>query len=153
MGGNNMKLTYQEGQQVRVIRAIRNDGTFPNKARGDLLVRRGSLGYVREWGTFLQDEIIYQVHFLDEDCIVGCREQELIDGQAPWIAGKFQYGDWVSAQLPLATGGKIAVATGDVGQVMGTADDLPADFHYVVLFGQRLFQVPESALCAQSMTE
>lgn len=140
-----MKPSFQFGEQVRVIRALRNDGTFPGVARGGLLIRRGSIGYVREWGRYLQDTLIYQVHFIDEDCIIGCREQELISGSAPWIAGQFQYGDWVSATLPLATLGTVAVPAGDVGQVMGTSD-VPDPFHYVVLFGGRLFQVPESAL-------
>jgi nitrogen fixation protein NifZ len=55
---------FEYGESVRVIRNIRNDGTFPNIATGALLIKRGSVGYVTNIGTFLQDQIIYTVHFL-----------------------------------------------------------------------------------------
>ena len=70
---------------MRLTRNVRNDGTFPGTEIGDLLVRRGSLGHVQNVGTFLQDQIIYSVHFLDEDKIVGCREEELIGDDEPWV--------------------------------------------------------------------
>ncbi|NDL62957.1 nitrogen fixation protein NifZ [Acerihabitans arboris] len=140
-----MKPTYEFGDRVRVIRSLRNDGTFPGKARGAMLVRKGSIGYVREWGTFLQDNIIYQVHFVEEDCIVGCREHELVSGEAPWIAGQFQFGDWVSAALPLAINGEPVVTEGQVGQIMDEIRDFEP-MAYVVLFEGRLFRVPEQAL-------
>ncbi len=47
-----MTQKYAFGEEVRVTRAIRNDGTLFGYRRGDLLVRRGSTGFVREWGTF-----------------------------------------------------------------------------------------------------
>ena len=49
------KFTFSE--EVRVVRAIRNDGTVAGFAPGALLVRRGSTGFVRDWGVFLQDQI------------------------------------------------------------------------------------------------
>ena len=70
---------------MRVIRNLRNDGTFPGYPTGALLVRRGSVGHVRDVGTFLQDQLIYTVHFLDADRLVGCREQELQPADAPWL--------------------------------------------------------------------
>ncbi|HEY0211448.1 nitrogen fixation protein NifZ [Acerihabitans sp.] len=140
-----MKPTYDFGDRVRVIRSLRNDGTFPGQERGAMLVRKGSIGYVREWGTFLQDNIIYQVHFVEEDRIVGCREQELISGSAPWIAGQFQFGDWVSAALPLGINGSPVVTEGQVGQIMDEIRDVQP-MAYVVLFEGRLFRVPEMAL-------
>lgn len=143
-----MKPSYDFGSRVRVIRSLRNDGTFPGKPRGALLVRKGSIGYVREWGSFLQDNLIYQVHFVEDDCIVGCREQELISGSAPWIAGEFQYGDWVSAALPLVIAGQPVVVAGQVGQIMDEIRDRQP-MSYVVLFDGRLFQVPEAALAPQ----
>ena len=46
-------MRYHEyGTGVRVIRNIRNDGTYPGEAVGALLVRRGTVGYVRDVGTF-----------------------------------------------------------------------------------------------------
>ena len=71
-----MKPEYDYGEVVRVVRTIRDDGTFPGKQRGDLIVRKGSTGYVRDVGVFLQDQLIYQIHFIEEDLIVGCRSQE-----------------------------------------------------------------------------
>ncbi|EHD21380.1 MULTISPECIES: nitrogen fixation protein NifZ [Brenneria] len=140
-----MKPRFEFGEAVRVIRTVRNDGTFPAMARGEQLVRRGAVGYVREWGTFLQDNIIYQVHFLDNDRIVGCREHELIPAAAPWVDGAFQYGDWVSAAMILATDRHIRVQAGDVGQIMGVERDV-RPMQFIVLFGGTLLQVPEHAL-------
>jgi hypothetical protein len=44
---------------VRVLHNLRNDGTFPGLALGKLLVRRDSMGFIRDIGTFLQNQIIY----------------------------------------------------------------------------------------------
>lgn len=140
-----MKPRFEFGEAVRVIRTVRNDGTFPDMARGAQLVRRGAIGHIREWGTFLQDNIIYQVHFLDDDRIVGCREHELIPAAAPWVDGAFQYGDWVSAAMTLATGQQIRAQTGDIGQVMGVERESDP-MQFIVLFGGTLLQVPEQAL-------
>ena len=73
---------FESGQRVRVTRTIRNDGTYPGVPTGTKLVAAGSLGFVRDVGTFLQDQVIYSVHFTDQDRVVGCRSQELIDGDA-----------------------------------------------------------------------
>ncbi|MFB0974658.1 MAG: nitrogen fixation protein NifZ, partial [Tolumonas sp.] len=35
-----MKPEYDYGEVVRVVRNIRDDGTFPGKQRGDLIVRK-----------------------------------------------------------------------------------------------------------------
>ncbi|MCI4185436.1 nitrogen fixation protein NifZ [Dickeya dianthicola] len=140
-----MTPTFECGDAVRVVRALRNDGTFAGRARGELLVRRGSVGYVREWGVFLQDQIIYQVHFLDRDLIVGCRESELIDAERPWLAGDFQYGDRVHSVQPLAINGDIVVAANQQGEVLATGQGARGD-GCIVLFGERQFQVPVSAL-------
>ncbi|VTO24745.1 nifZ protein [Klebsiella variicola] len=69
-----MRPRFTFSEAVRVVRAIRNDGTYAGLPSGALLVRRGSIGYVRDWGVFLQDQIIYQIHFPDCDRVVGCRE-------------------------------------------------------------------------------
>lgn len=68
---------FEYGEAVRVIRNIRNDGTFPGHETGTLLVPRGSVGYVRDVGTFLQDQLVYSVHLLDAERVVGCREEDL----------------------------------------------------------------------------
>ncbi|MEC5341486.1 nitrogen fixation protein NifZ [Brenneria populi] len=140
-----MKPRFEFGEAVRTIRTIRNDGTFPHRARGEQLARRGAVGYVREWGTFLQDNIIYQVHFLEDDRIVGCRETELIPASAPWFEDAFQFGDWVRAVMILTTGRQVRVQAGDLGQVMGV-ERAKESVQFIVLFGATLLQVPEHAL-------
>lgn len=140
-----MKPVYAFGDEVRVVRAIRNDGTMPGYPRGALLVRRGSTGFIREWGVFLQDQIIYQVHFLAQDLVVGCREQELIAGEAPWAAGQFQYGDTIACTCPLSIQGEVVVSPGQHGRIEATGQGAEGE-SYTVAFGERWFQVPPSAI-------
>ena len=52
-----MRPKFTCSEEVRVVRAIRNDGTVAGFAPGALLVRRGSRGFVRDGGVFLQDQI------------------------------------------------------------------------------------------------
>jgi len=141
-----MRPRYEYGAEVRVIRNVRNDGTFPGRATGELLVRRGSLGYVKDVGTFLQDQLIYSVHFLHDNCVVGCREEELIDGDAPWIPSRFEFRDKVIARLPLGVQGQVLVTAGTVGEILKVLRDAPGGVAYHVLFADRQLQVPESAL-------
>ena len=50
-----MRPRFEYGDEVRVTRNVRNDGTYPGLETGQLLIRRGSTGHVRDVGTFLQD--------------------------------------------------------------------------------------------------
>lgn len=137
---------FASDDEVRVIRNIRNDGTYPGQPIGALLVRRGSVGYVRHVGVFLQDQLIYTVHFLHTgNRIVGCREVELIPADAPWIPNRFERGDRVAARQRLAMQGTLVAAAGAVGEIIAVLRD-PAPTHYHVLFGARVFHVPESGL-------
>ncbi len=68
---------FRIGQRVRLVKAIRNDGTYPFAAVGDFLVDAGAEGYVRKIGDFLQTIRIYEVNFFEEGVIFGCREAEL----------------------------------------------------------------------------
>ena len=60
-----MDTRWDFGESVRLIRNVRNDGTYPGLETGAPLVRRGSIGFVVDIGTFLQDQIIYSVNFID----------------------------------------------------------------------------------------
>ena len=137
------KFTFSE--EVRVVRAIRNDGTVAGFAPGALLVRRGSTGFVRDWGVFLQDQIIYQIHFPETDRIIGCREQELIPITQPWLAGNLQYGDSVTCQMALAVNGDVVVSAGQRGRVEATDRGELGD-SYTVDFSGRWFRVPAQAI-------
>ncbi|MCP5420406.1 MAG: nitrogen fixation protein NifZ [Gammaproteobacteria bacterium] len=152
-----MQPRFEYGDAVRVIRNIRDDGTYPGLSRGHLLVRRGSIGHVRDIGTFLQDQIIYVVHFLGENQrVVGCRETELIAADDPWVPNRFEFHEWVYARMDLAIDGKIVVSSGDQGQVEKIFRDSPAGVTYQVRFVEQILLVPEKALEAvndQSLPE
>lgn len=140
-----MKPLFEFSEQVRVIRTIRNDGTFYGKRRGEVLVEQGSIGYVIEWGIFLQDQIIYQVHFPQCDRIVGCRERELISSLALWRKSLFDIDDNVISKVSLAINGVVQVALGEVGRIVDIDSD-DQSTSYIVTFNARYFKIPESSL-------
>lgn len=146
-----MDAIFDYGQKVRVIKNIRNDGTFMGSSRGELLVRRGNLGYIKSVGKFLQDQIIYQVHFIELGITVGCRESELLDLQSTWINRLFERGDNVIALKSLISNGSIVVAAGENGKILGLKDQSKPLF-YRVSFKQlnsmdcNSWLIPESVL-------
>lgn len=68
---------FRVGQRVRLVKAIRNDGTYPHARVGDVLIEAGAEGYVRKIGDFLQTIRVYEVNFIEEGLVFGCREAEL----------------------------------------------------------------------------
>tara|TARA_R110001583_G_scaffold188860_3_gene351371 strand:- start:58640 stop:59119 length:480 start_codon:yes stop_codon:yes gene_type:complete len=118
-----MDAIFDYGEKVRVIKNIRNDGTFMGSDRGELIIRRGSQGYIKGVGKFLQDQVIYQVHFIEQGCTVGCRESELASLQAPWIDRLFERGDPVVALQSLSSAGKLIVEEGGKGTILGLKDN------------------------------
>ena len=145
-----MHSRWDLGESVRVTRNVRNDGTYSGAPTGALLIRRGSVGAVIDIGTFLQDQIIYSVHFLDDDRVVGCREEELIDGDEPWIPSAFETRERVVARQILALGSADRVprgALGEVLRVMREGEVLAYHVHFDCLPGRTL-AVPEAALIA-----
>ena len=68
---------YRIGERVRLTKTIRNDGTYPHARNGDVLIEAGAEGYVRKIGDFLQTIRIYEVNFIEEGMIFGCREAEI----------------------------------------------------------------------------
>jgi len=145
-----MRPRFDYGDVVRVIRNVRNDGTFPGEDIGKVLVRCGSVGYIQNVGTFLQDQIIYSVHFVDIDRVVGCREEELLTEEEPWVPNHFDFRDKVVARIPLAIRGEVAVAAGSDGEVLKVLRDAPGGVAYHVRFLGRTLQVPETALVHSS---
>lgn len=145
-----MRPRFDYGDKVRVIRNVRDDGTFPGANIGNLLLKRGSVGYVRDVGTFLQDQLIYSVHFFEEQKMVGCREEELIGADEPWVPSEFEFRDWVTPTLTLAVQGEIIAKPGDPGQILKVLRDLPDGPAYHVRFPGRTLQVPEKLLEAAS---
>ena len=145
-----MYSRWNIGDSVRVNRSVRNDGTYPGKDIGDLLVSRGSVGTVIELGTFLGDQIIYSVHFLETDRIVGCREEELLDGSHPWIPNAFDVRERVVARKILMLGKDVSVPLGAIGEVLRVlreGEDVGYHIHFNCLPGRTL-AVPETALAS-----
>ncbi len=68
---------YMPGAKVVSRKHIRNDGTYPRKDIGEIIVRKGDVGYVRDIGTFLQQFYIYAVEWVERGTIVGMRGKEL----------------------------------------------------------------------------
>ena len=129
-----------------MVRNLRNDGTYPGEPTGRLLIRRGSVGFVRDVGTFLQDQLIYSVDFLDVGIRVGCREQELQLESDPWIPTLFEFRDKVTPTLPLGIDGEVIASPGDEGEIEKVLRDNPGGPVYHARFNGRILQVPESAL-------
>ena len=114
-----MSFRWDLGDAVRVTSNVRNDGTFAGAQRGDLLVRRGRVGTVVDVGLFLQTQVIYTVHFLDDDRLVGCREEELIGADEPWVPSRFESRERVRAARTLTlAGGALRIERGCPGEVL-----------------------------------
>ena len=144
---------WDYGDAVRLTRNVRNDGTYPGLTTGAPLVRRGSIGYVIDVGTFLQDQIIYSVNFLDEGRIVGCREEELIGEEDVWVPSRFEFREKVCAARGLSVGGELLVTAGAIGEVIKVLRDLPDEVHYQIHFDMlpgRVLQLPEDFLLPKS---
>ncbi len=148
-----MRPRYDYGEAVRVLRNVRNDGTYPGTKTGELLVRRGSVGYVQNVGTFLQDQIVYSVHFLDINRVVGCREEELQPEEDLWVPSRYEFRDKVTPVRPLAVGGEVIAEPGRVGEVMKVLRDQERGVAYHVHFAGRMLQVPEAALAPVEAAE
>jgi len=112
---------------------------------GTLLVRRGSVGNILNVGTFLQDQVIYTVHFLSVDRMVGCRLEELIGGDEPWNPSRFEFRDKVVCNIDLGLKGNVLFPKGTDGEVFKVIRDHQL-IQYHVAFQGRVLQVPEPAL-------
>lgn len=143
-----MRSRFDFGDEVRVIRNVRNDGTYPNMEVGELLVRRGSTGHVLDIGSFLQDQVIYTVHFLEQGRKVGCREEELIGLDEPWTPSRFEAREKVRTRLSLAVDGEVRVPAGTEGEVLRVIREQGGEGRviYHMIFPGQVLQVPEALL-------
>lgn len=141
-----MLAEFEIGDEVRVTRNVRNDGTFPGLEVGNLIMRRGSTGTVVDRGTFLQDQIVYTVHFVGDDRVVGCREEELIAIDAPWNPSKFEFRDKVVALKTFAVNGEVIAEAGDQGEILKVLRDSQEEMAYHVRFPGHTLQILESRL-------
>lgn len=142
----NPKFDY--GCEVRVIRNIRNDTYQGGQTKGEMLIRRGTTGFVRQSGVYQQDQIIYQVHFLTTNQIIGCKESELVLATLPWMDNKFEYGDSVLLNMNLAVAGEVVGTKGHQVSVLSVDRSDQADILYRIQLGEQDLMVPERALIA-----
>jgi nitrogen fixation protein NifZ len=158
-----MNPSWQIDDEVRIIRNVRDDGTFPGAEMGDLLVRRGSVGVIRNIGSFLQDQIIYSVHFYAGDRTVGCREEELISSNDAWTPSRFEFREKVQSRASLKVQDEILVRAGDTGEIIrvvydhsgNEGDNKAANIVYHVHFDTlpgRVLLIPETMLESRSPT-
>lgn len=73
---------FQPGQKVISRKNVKNDGTMAGKEIGEVVVKKGDVGYVRDIGVFLQQFYIYAVDFVGRGSIVGMRERELVSAES-----------------------------------------------------------------------
>ncbi len=64
------------GERVRVGRPLRNDGTYPHKDLGEILVRAGDVGFVLEINRFRSDTY-YTVEFVERSVVMAARAADL----------------------------------------------------------------------------
>jgi nitrogen fixation protein NifZ len=110
-------VRFYSGDEVRVVRNIRNDGSFKDVAKGELIVAAGEPGIVRSFGYFLQDQVIFQVYFPRLEQVVGVRDSEVIDSSLEWIPCLFRSLDIAQLTVTLTMRGKIAARKGDLVEV------------------------------------
>lgn len=68
---------FMPGMKVVSLKNIRNDGTIRGREIGEIVVKKGEVGYVRDIGTFLQQFYIYAVEWIERGTVVGMRGKEL----------------------------------------------------------------------------
>lgn len=68
---------FRPGEKVVSRKNVRNDGTIRGREIGEIVVKKGEVGYVRDIGTFLQQFFIYAVEWVDRGTVVGMRAKEL----------------------------------------------------------------------------
>jgi nitrogen fixation protein NifZ len=76
---------FNFGEKVKSKKVVRNDGTFTGRDIGEVLVKKGEVGYIKSINTFLQQFYIYAVDFPERGYAVGMkgREIESLDNPPP----------------------------------------------------------------------
>ncbi|CAM4441928.1 nitrogen fixation protein NifZ [Vibrio agarivorans] len=116
---------FEIGDEVRVSRTIRNDGTFSHAMpKGEVLVSSGSTGFVRSLGYFLQNQIIYRVYFPDVDREVGVRSNELLSASLEWEPNPYHLKQKVRLTTSLGHNGQLLAKKGDVVEIVKMERDL-----------------------------
>ena len=143
-----MNAHFDYGHKVRVIRTIRNDTYGQTFRKGEKLVPAGSTGFVRHVGMYLLDQLIYQVHFLEHNLVIGCRDSELQDAALPWNAHQYERGDKVTLTLSLRSEHHLIAQTGDPVTIVSVDNSKPS-IRYRVVVADKEYWLPERALTSE----
>ncbi|MHA2936832.1 nitrogen fixation protein NifZ [Vibrio sp. RC27] len=135
-------IRFEAGEEVRVVRNIRNDGSFKHVPKGELLIEAGEAGIVRTYGYFLQDQIIFQVYVPRLNEVVGVRDTELIKSDLEWIPCLFRSMDIAQLTVSLSMNKEVIAKKGDTVEVYRVHRDL-ADgaLEYEVSVDDNLFRI------------
>jgi nitrogen fixation protein NifZ len=68
---------FRPGTKVYSKFQIKNDGTMAGREIGEIVVKKGDVGYIRDIGMYLQRYYVYAVEFIDRGSVVGMRGREL----------------------------------------------------------------------------
>jgi len=140
-------VRFAPGSEVRIVRNIRNDGSFHNLEKGELLVEAGSVGIVRTYGYFLQTQIIYQVFIPEYNRVVGVRDSEVIDAKLAWVPCNFRSMDKAKLARSLRMFGEPLASKGDVIEVYRVYRDLEdGTLSYEVQFGEHFVKLDSTIL-------
>ncbi|MCQ1058577.1 nitrogen fixation protein NifZ [Photobacterium sp. ZSDE20] len=140
-------IRFSIGDEVRVVRDIRSDGSNVGYSKGDLLVREGEIGIVRHVGYWLQDQVIFRVYFLNANMTIGVRDKEVISAQLAWCPTKYYRGQTVQLTLDLRAQGEMIARRGDDVQVIDYERDLATgDLNYKIALNEFWINVADRAL-------
>lgn len=68
---------YQWGRRVLATIDLFNDGSFPDRAGAELLVKAGDAGEIVQIGSHVETETtVYLVEF-SQEVVIGCFEEEI----------------------------------------------------------------------------
>ncbi len=71
-----VRMELEPGTRVRSLLQMKNDGTFPHRDIGEVVVSAGDVGGVRDSWRFL-NEIYYHVEFVSRAVVVIMRHREV----------------------------------------------------------------------------
>jgi nitrogen fixation protein NifZ len=74
--GANGNRSFATGDAVRSLTHVKNDGIYPHKRIGEILVHPGDAGHVHESWSFL-GEVYYTVEFAQRMAVVIMRGKEM----------------------------------------------------------------------------
>ncbi|CAM3944502.1 NifZ domain protein [Vibrio aerogenes CECT 7868] len=136
---------FDAGEEVRVIRTVRNDGSFPGMEKGEVLIEAGCVGIVRTYGFFLQTQVIYQVFFPEVNQVIGIRDEELIAARLDWVPRYFHSLDKAKLTRTLAMNGEVLAEKGQIVEIQRAYRDLEdGTLKYEITLSDLRFQLDAS---------